>query len=285
MAEPIRLGLVQLDAERLDAAAARERATEAAASALAAGADLVVLPELAVPGYLGDAEALAAGAESLGGPTVTGWQQLVAGTGKVVVGGFCERAGEGVYNAVAVVSDAGVIGHYRKLHLFGGERKLFLPGDGGLPVVDTPLGRVGICVCYDLRFVEVTRILALQGAQVVAVPTAWVPGFDTEWWGPDGLCPQARSAGVLANLNQVFVACASFAGAREDLTFLGSSVVFGPHGDLRTGPLPGAGAATTIATVDLDDTAAALARGGTLASPRADRRTDVYTLGYAGREW
>ena len=55
---------------------------------------------------------------------------------------------------------------------------MFLPGDLGFPVAETPVGTLGICVCYDLRFVEVVRLMALRDAELICVPTAWVAGYD-----------------------------------------------------------------------------------------------------------
>ena len=111
-----------------------------------------------------------------------------------------------------VVGPDGVELHYRKLHLFDTEKQAFAPGDLGLPVVELGFGVVGLCVCYDLRFVETARALALQGAELILVPTAWLTGFDQVRWRDDGLAPQAQGAVLQANLNQSFIACASQAG-------------------------------------------------------------------------
>ena len=136
---------------------------------------------------------------------------------------------------------------------------------------------VGLCVCYDLRFVETARALALQGAELILVPTAWLTGFDQVKWRDDGLAPQAEGAVLQANLNQAFIACASQAGERGDLFFLGSSVLVGPTGDLVLGPLPGTSDELALAKIDLDDADRAQHRSE-LITPRADRRTDVYGL-------
>ena len=111
---------------------------------------------------------------------MTGWTELARRHGGYLAGGFCERDGADLYNSAVLVDAGGIILHYRKLHLFSGEKQAFAPGDRGLPVVDTPMGRIGVCVCYDLRFVETVRILSLRGAQLILVPTAWVAGFDRE---------------------------------------------------------------------------------------------------------
>lgn len=214
----MRLALVQTTNVRCDADEGFELSRKAAGDAFDAGADLVVLPELVVGGYRLDREHQAACAEPIDGRTVRAWRELAAEADGYVAGGFAERDGDAVYNSAVVVGPEGVLLRYRKLHLFRREREVFSPGNLGLPVIPTRLGRIGLCVCYDLRFVETLRILALKGAEVVCVPTAWVPGFDNDWWDAEGMCPQARAVLVQANLNQVFVACASQVGLVGDVT-------------------------------------------------------------------
>jgi N-carbamoylputrescine amidase len=255
----------------------RSLAGDAARRAFEGGADVVVLPEMIVPGYSADPERLAPLAEPLHGPTVTGWQQLAAEFGGFIAGGFCEADGSDRFNSAVVVGPDGVALHYRKLHLFDREKNAFAPGDLGLPVAELPFGTVGLCVCYDLRFVETARALALQGAELILVPTAWLTGFDQVRWRDDGLAPQAEGAVLQANLNQSFIACASQAGERGDLFFLGSSVLVGPTGELVLGPLPGTEDGLAMAAIDLDDAERAQRRSE-LITPRADRRTDVYGL-------
>lgn len=148
-------------------------------------------------------------------------------------------------------------------------------------MIDSPLGRIGVCVCYDLRFVETVRILALRGAQLVLVPTAWVGGFDTEPSDENGVARQAHAAAVQANLSQVFIACASQAGTFGETIFLGSSVVVDPTGSIVAGPLPGDRDETAIARIDLRDADRAQDRSD-LIRPRADRRTDVYRVAVDG---
>jgi len=169
---------------------------------------------------------------------------------------------------------------YRKLHLWGEERLLFSSGDLGLPVVSLPFGRVGIIVCYDLRFPEALRILALQGADLVAIPTAWAPGYDKA--APaDGVIDQVKAALVQANINQVFVAAASRVGADGNLGYLGSSVVIDPYGRPLFGPASRDDEVVEVVPMDLAEARRAKVRDP-LITPLADRRTDVYgdLLGY-----
>jgi predicted amidohydrolase len=276
-----RIAIAQVSGPPDDAAANRTRSLEALRDGFERGADLVVLPELIVPGYTWDAELLAAAAEPLDGETVGAWTDAARTAGAYVAGGFAERDGPRLFNSAVLVGPEGLVLHYRKLHLFAGEKGVFTPGDRGLPIASTPLGILGLCVCYDLRFVETLRVLALRGAELVCVPTAWVPGFDTERWDADGFCPQARSALVQANLDQVFVACASQAGRIGPFEFLGSSIVADARGRCVAGPLPGDRGVTVIADVDLGDARAAHDRGGDV-RPLSDRRTDVYSLSVGG---
>jgi predicted amidohydrolase len=277
MAGVARVGLAQLACGPIDADASRAASVAATRDLFQAGADLVVLPELCVPGYVLGDPALGAVAEPLDGPTVTAWARVAAEHGGLVCGGLAERDGDTLFNTAVLVDGDGVLLHYRKLHPFAQEKEVFAPGDLGLPVVDTPLGRIGVCVCYDLRFVETLRALALQDADLVCVPTAWTAGFDSVLWDEDGMAPQAHGAVLQANLNQVFVACASQVGVNGDTTFLGSSVVAGPRGELVLGPLAGDAERTVVIEVDLSEAVAAQQRGP-LISPRTDRRTDVYGL-------
>jgi N-carbamoylputrescine amidase len=275
VAREVTVALAQVTGEPLEAEANRRLAGEAARDAFARGADVVVLPEMIVPGYSADPERLAPLAEPIDGPTVSDWHEAASASGGYVAGGFCEADGEDRFNSAVVVGPDGVVLHYRKLHLFDKEKQAFAPGDRGLPVAELPFGTVGLCVCYDLRFVETARALALQGAEMILVPTAWLTGFDQVRWRDDGLAPQAEGAVLQANLNQTFIACASQAGERGDLFFLGSSVLVDPRGQLILGPLPGTTDELALAQVDMDEAERAQHRSEQI-EPRADRRTDVY---------
>lgn len=283
MTRPVSVGLAQIGSPPGDAALNRDAAVEAADHLFNQGAQIVVLPELCAPWYAADPAVLDPLAETLSGPTVEAWRSLAATHGGVIVGGLCERSEDSLYNSAVAVDASGVIGHYRKLHLFASEKQCFTPGDVGLPVFDSPFGRIGLCICYDLRFVEVVRVLALSGAELICVPTAWLPGFDAQRWDANGLCPQAHGAVLQANLNQVFIACASQVGTFGDVEFLGSSVMADPFGKLAVGPLSGSLESLETAEIDLDDVTTAQDRGS-LITPRKDRRTDVYGIAYEGRE-
>lgn len=271
----MKVASVQFTAEAFRPSENRHRLEARIAEAADRGAKLVVVPELAVSGYVLDKARLADVAEEVAGPTLQSWTALARQRGVLIGGGFCERSEGKLFNSAMLVGPDGLILHYRKLHLFDQERNIFSPGDLGLPVAETTLGGIGLCVCYDLRFVEVVRLLALQGASVVAVPTAWVGGFDQTPYDSEGFITQARGAVVQANLNQIYIACASQPGAVEGQTFLGNSLVVDPYGKVLAGPLDAVAEETLVADFDASVALAAQHRSE-LVNPRRDRRTDVY---------
>ena len=139
-----------------------------------AGCELVVLPECATSGFMFESkdDALAC-ADEIPGRATQEFATVAAEHGMHCVVGMLERHGDTLHNSAVLIGPGGLIGTYRKSHLpRGGVDRFVTPGDE-LSVFDTPLGRIGIQICYDLRFPEVTRILALKGAQIVAHPTNW----------------------------------------------------------------------------------------------------------------
>jgi predicted amidohydrolase len=159
---------------RLGEVAANFAAIRAAiAAAVADGARLIVLPELATSGYVfsDPSEALAASV-SRDDPR---WEDLASAlpTGAVAVVGYAERAPSGLYNTAAVLTRQERLGDYRKAHLWGAEAALFQTGDSAGAVFETPLGRLGVAICYDNEFPEVPRRLALAGADILALPVNW----------------------------------------------------------------------------------------------------------------
>jgi len=196
--------------------------------------------------------------------------------GTLVIGGFCERAPDGrFYNSAALVDGDGLVAVYRKLHLWGEESRWFSPGEEPAPVVNIRYGRIGLAVCYDIEFPDLTRGLALQGAELIALPANW-PHGETPLGGQTIL---HSLAAVTAYLNRVFVAVCDRCGIERDLEFEGGSVIADPHGGLRAGPVAGRGEETLSADCDL-----AIARDkrtGLHNDALADRRPDQYVAALA----
>jgi len=143
--------------------------------AAAAGCALLVLPECALTGYVFEspAEALHSALE-VPGPEVERLEGACRRLGIHVVCGLLERDGDDLRNCAVLVGPDGLIGRYWKSHLpFLGVDRFVVAGDGPYEPFETPVGRIGIEICYDLRFPELTRSLALAGAEIVAHPTNW----------------------------------------------------------------------------------------------------------------
>jgi len=269
---------VQFGARQLEPEANRMTVERLVRAEAAQGARLIVLPELAIQGYCLDPEGMAGCAEPAEGPTAILLRGLSNELNAVIVCGFCERGDDGLlYNSAILTSPGRPDVIYRKLHPFDREKNVFAPGDRGLVLAQTDLGCIGVCVCYDLRFVEMARGLALAGADILAVPTAWVGGFDPVPRDAMGYIGQARGAVVQANLNQLPMVCASQSGGDQGIRFLGSSLIADAHGNCVQGPMGEDDIGALRATFTLADIHSARLRSA-LIRPRQDRRTDVYGL-------
>lgn len=191
-----------------------------------ADADVVVVPELATSGYFFLSREEARGlAEPLDGDHMRAIAQTAIDAGKVVVCGFAEQDGDALYNA-ALIAGPDITPHsYRKTHLFYKERMCFDPGNTGffctpLPHLDCTLGTM---ICYDWRFPESARALALQGADLVVCPSNLV----THLW--------RMAMPVRALENKVFLAVANRTGSEvncgETVSFNGLSAFYGTNGE------------------------------------------------------
>ncbi|NUS58405.1 MAG: carbon-nitrogen hydrolase family protein, partial [Streptomycetaceae bacterium] len=156
-----------------------------AVAAARAGARVVVAPEYAMFGVARLDERVVAAAEPVDGPFVTGLGELASELGVHLVAGFAERLPddrERVHNTVVAIGpDAAPAAVYRKVHLFDAfgftESDIVAPGPVTEPAVFTADGiRIGLQTCYDLRFPESVRRIAVAGADVLALPAQWIPG-------------------------------------------------------------------------------------------------------------
>jgi N-carbamoylputrescine amidase len=138
-------------------------------------AGLVVLPECALGGYLREPEggAIAPDLPPAIAPDGEEIARLVGLAGDTVVCiGYTEAGPQGPYSAAVCVSGDGVLGRHRKVHLPPAERFALKPGDR-FAAFDTPVGRLGMLLCYDKLFPEASRALALDGAEIIACMSAW----------------------------------------------------------------------------------------------------------------
>ena len=251
----------------------REAARAAVEDAAAAGARLVVLPELSDSGYVfSDADE----ARSLASPAadsviLSEWRSLAARHDLAIAGGFCELGAEGkLYNSAAIVDSSGTRAVYRKAHLWDAEKKIFTPGDSAPPVVELPFGNVGLLICYDLEFPEWVRLAALSGADLIAAPVNW-PASPVPAGERSGDIVAAQAA---AQANGVFIAVADRCGTERGVDWIGGSVIVGNGGYPAAGPVCANRTAMLTATIDLR-----LARNKRISALNdlfADRRPDLY---------
>jgi predicted amidohydrolase len=244
----------------------------AIACAAAAGARLVVLPELASSGYcFHDADEARAAAEPVPGPTTRAWQEAAERHGVVVVGGICELdEHDRLRNSAVVVDAGGVRGRYRKLHLWGDEPRFFVAGDGRPPVVETALGRIGLGICYDLWFPELTRDLSVRGAQIVAFP-ANLSASPAQQGLPH---LDVVMAVATAHVNRVHLILADRCRTERGSEWLGAALVVDADGSLLAGPPRGGGEAMAIADVDPARATSKAWDGSN--DLLGDRRVDIY---------
>lgn len=219
----MRVGVVQFDPRLGDVDGNRARCVEWIEQAAAAACELVVLPECAVSGYMfATADAAAACAEPIPGPSTDALLGVARRLGVHCVVGLLERDGELLRNTAVLVGPDGLAGRYRKSHIACVGADCFTtPGDDAYVVHDVASGRVGLQVCYDWRFPEVSRVLALQGADVIAHPT----NSPTAARGLADFLPRTRAVE-----NAVFFLMANRVGTEGGTTFFGRSQIIDPLG-------------------------------------------------------
>ena len=246
------------------------RVREALSDAAGRGADLAVFPEATQARFGSDLPGIA---EPLDGPFGGGLAEAARASGVALVAGVFEPAPGGrVYNtAVAYDATGARIAAYRKIHLFDalGERESAVVAPGAEPVVTDLAGvRVGIMTCYDVRFPELARALAVRGAELIVIPAAWAAGlFKEEHW--------VTLVRARAIENTVWVAAACqvpdhSAPPTSAPTGVGRSMLVDPMGTVRAdlGPFPG------LAVADLDS---ALTKQVRATLPSLEhRRADIF---------
>jgi predicted amidohydrolase len=202
------------------------------------GVDLALFPEAFLTGYcvdcLADAHRIAMDPRSL-----TPIQNACDRLGISCVVGFAERDGDKVYNSAAYLEPRGELRIYRKSHLPELGLDKFVSAGDALDVFDTALGRIGVLICFDLRFPEPSRVLALKGAELIVLPTNWPEGAETS---------AQHVAIARAAENRVFVATCNRVGEENGFHFIGHSKIVGPDGKV----LAAAGGSEEVITADVD---------------------------------
>lgn len=236
----MKVGSVQANVAFGQPVANAEAAAERIGSLAAGGIDLVVFPECFLTGYCvssrEEAEAIAIPRDH---ESLTRLAQTSNERDVIVVAGFAERDKDHLYNSAALFEPGRPPRFYRKTHLPElGYDKFATPGDE-LRVFDTRLGRIGIIICFDQRAPEPARVLALDGADVILVPTNW----------PDGAQVSADFISIArAAENKVWMVTCDRVGTENGFTFIGRSKIISPTGQL----VASAGDEEAVLVADLD---------------------------------
>ncbi|MDP2883746.1 MAG: nitrilase-related carbon-nitrogen hydrolase [Ignavibacteria bacterium] len=187
-------------------------------------ADLYVLPELFNTGYnfIENLEVDRV-AEQADGPTFQALRAFGQKRFCYIAYGFAEKA-DYLYNSAALIGPSGLVGLYRKVHLFDRENLFFKSGNLGFPVFDLPIGKIGMMICFDWIYPEAARALAIKGAQLIVHPSNLVLPY----------CPDAMVTRCLEN--RIFAATADRVGRENrgsfEIQFIGTSEIVSPRGEI-----------------------------------------------------
>jgi 5-aminopentanamidase len=195
------------------------------------GARLTVFPECAVPGYCFDSlDEAREFSERLDGtdssPTVARLTEVCRATESFVVTGLLELDGPRMFNACILVGPKGLVGVYRKIHLPKlGIDRFTTPGDRAPAVHSAGPLKLGMNICYDGSFPELSRVMALDGADLIVLPTNWPPAAE---------CFAAHTINTRAMENHVYYMSVNRVGTERGFRFIGASRICDPTGKVIT---------------------------------------------------
>ncbi len=228
MKDKIKLALAQISSKREDKGANLQKIEKLTFKAKEQGADLAIFPELSLTGYVVRDQFYEL-AETIPGPTVEKVEALAKKTGMHVIFGMpelSEKTRATVFNTAVLVGPKGLIGKYRKMYLpthsVFEEKRYFRPGYQ-TAAFQTDLGNIGLCICYDLFFPEVLRLIRLKGAQLIVCISA-SPSVRRSYF-EILTCARALE-------NTAYLAYVNLAGVEDGLQFWGGSRLVSPAGDV-----------------------------------------------------
>lgn len=228
MKEKIKLALIQMNAQRENKKANLKKIEDLTIKAKAHGADLSIFPELSLTGYV-TRDQLYELSETIPGPSTQKIEEITKKTGMHIIFGMpeiSEKTKATLYNTAVLVGPDGLIGKYRKMYLpthsvF--EEKRYFRAGYDAATFETAIGKIGLCICYDLFFPEVTRLTRLKGAQLIVAISA-SPAVRKNYFE---IITAAR-----ALENTAFLAYVNLVGVQEGLQFWGGSRLISPTGDV-----------------------------------------------------
>jgi predicted amidohydrolase len=228
MKEKIKLALAQMSSKRENKKENIQKIEEITIKAKEQGADLVIFPELFLTGYI-VRDQLYELAETIPGVSTKKIEQIAKDTGMHIIFGMpelSEKTKATIFNTAVFVGPEGLIGKYRKMYLpthsVFEEKRHFRPGYQAA-AFDTAIGKIGLCICYDIFFPEVTRLTRLHGAQLIVCISA-SPAVRRGYFE---ILTAAR-----ALENTAFLAYVNLVGVEDGLQFWGGSRLIGPTGDI-----------------------------------------------------
>jgi predicted amidohydrolase len=221
MTDIVKVAGAQIDIGLADKDGNLDKALASCREAAGNGARIVIFPELALSGYnVDDPAEIPPLAETVPGPATTEIQKVCRDLEILVLFGLIEQdeGGARFYNSAALIDPAGVAGIYRKIHLpYLGADRFLTPGNRPFSVCETRYGRLGWIICYDGSFPECARVLALQGADMVALCTNWPDD-------PDSACSREYVSRARAVENHVYYLAVNRVGQERGVRFLGRSL-------------------------------------------------------------
>jgi predicted amidohydrolase len=228
MKDKIKIALAQISSKREDKEANFQKIEKLTVTAEKQGAELIIFPEMSLTGYVVHDQFYEV-AETIPGPTIEKAEGLAKKTGMHIIFGMpelSEKTQATVFNTAVFVGPKGLIGKYRKMYLpthsVFEEKRYFRPGYQ-TAAFQTVLGNVGLCICYDIFFPEVLRLIRLNGAQLIvcisASPAVRRSYFETL------TCARAIE-------NTAYLAYVNLAGVQDGLQFWGGSRLVSPNGDV-----------------------------------------------------
>lgn len=271
--QEVKISVVQMNCETANSVKNVEKMCEYVDEAASNGARLVVLPESVCQGCVMSVEQQFEVAEQIPeGTIVQTFMKKAVEKDIYIVAGMLEVLDGKLYNTAFLVGPEGYIGKHQKAHLWDVEKMTVEAGKESLKVFNTKIGKIGIVICWDIWFPEDMRLLMLQGADLICVPTGWVPvpGQPQEETKPMSniLCM------AQAHMNGVYVAAADRVGDEGPVTWLGHSIIAGPNGWALA---RANGTDETILYADVDLRTIKPQRRWTAQTHLvSDRRTDIY---------
>jgi len=228
MKDKIKLALAQISSKRENKTENIQKFEELALKAKEQGADIVIFPEMSLTGYV-VRDQIYELAETIPGPSTQKIEEIAKKTGMHIIFGMpelSEKTKATIFNTAVLVGPRGLIGKYRKMYLpthsVFEEKRHFRPGYQA-SVFDTPIGKIGLCICYDIFFPEVTRLTRLEGANLIVCISA-SPAIRRSYFE---ILTAAR-----ALENTAFLAYVNLAGVEDALQFWGGSRLISPTGEI-----------------------------------------------------